>query len=38
MKEEKKNEQMTNTGPLSKIEKIKMRKDQFVIFIMDGIM
>lgn len=38
MKEEKKNEQMTNTGPLSKIEKIKMRKDQFVICILAGIL
>ena len=38
MKEEKKNEQTTNTGPLSKIEKIKMRKDQFVICILAGIL
>lgn len=38
MNEEKKSEQVQNTEPLSKIAKIKMRKDQFIICILAGVL
>lgn len=38
MNEEKKNDQAQDKGPLSKMTKIKMRKDQFVICILAGIL
>ena len=38
MNEEKKNDRVQDKGPLSKMTKIKMRKDQFVICILAGIL
>lgn len=38
MNEEKKNDRAQDKGPLSKMTKIKMRKDQFVICILAGIL